>query len=43
MSTLKIMPFGDSITYGVISAGQVIDQNSGGYRTYLWNDLQEPT
>lgn len=40
MSTLKIMPFGDSITYGVISAGQVIDQNSGGYRTYLWNDLQ---
>ena len=37
---LKVMPFGDSITYGVISAGTVIDEDSGGYRTYLWNALQ---
>lgn len=37
---LKVMPFGDSITYGVISAGTVLDEDSGGYRTYLWNSLQ---
>lgn len=37
---LKVMPFGDSITYGVISAGTILDENSGGYRPYLWNALQ---
>ena len=37
---LRIMPFGDSITYGVISSGTVKNENSGGYRLYLWNDLQ---
>ena len=34
---LKVMPFGDSITYGVISSGNT---ESGGYRVYLWNTLQ---
>jgi len=33
-SPLKIMPLGDSITYGVIGTN---DKNSGGYRTELWN------
>ncbi len=33
-SPLKIMPLGDSITYGVIGND---DQESGGYRTELWN------
>lgn len=33
---VKIMPLGDSITYGYSSSN---DQESGGYRTYLWNDL----
>lgn len=33
-SPLKIMPLGDSITYGVIGTNDV---NSGGYRTELWN------
>ena len=37
---LKIMPFGDSITYGIISIGTVKDRDSGGYRPYLWNDIQ---
>jgi Ca2+-binding RTX toxin-like protein len=37
---LKVMPFGDSITYGVISSNQVKNENSGGYRVPLWNDLQ---
>lgn len=31
---LKIMPLGDSITYGVIGNN---DKESGGYRTKLWN------
>lgn len=33
---VKIMPLGDSITYGYSNSN---DQESGGYRTYLWNDL----
>lgn len=33
-SPLKIMPLGDSITYGVIGTN---DKNSGGYRTELWH------
>ena len=37
---LKVMPFGDSITYGIISIGTVKDRDSGGYRVYLWNSLQ---
>jgi Ca2+-binding RTX toxin-like protein len=37
---LRVMPFGDSITYGVISSGTVKNENSGGYRLYLWNDVQ---
>jgi Ca2+-binding RTX toxin-like protein len=37
---LKVMPFGDSITYGIISVGTVKDKESGGYRVYLWNSLQ---
>ena len=37
---LKVMPFGDSITYGMISVGTVKDKESGGYRVYLWNSLQ---
>ena len=36
---LKVMPFGDSITYGIISVGTVRDTESGGYRVYLWNSL----
>ncbi|HEY9849703.1 MAG TPA: SGNH/GDSL hydrolase family protein, partial [Leptolyngbyaceae cyanobacterium] len=32
--TLKIMPLGDSITYGVVNSGYT---ESGGYRTELWN------
>jgi Ca2+-binding RTX toxin-like protein len=36
---LKIMPFGDSITYGIISTGTVKDKESGGYRVYLWDSL----
>src|SRR5215212_1001409 len=36
---LKVMPFGDSITYGVISSGQVKNEESGGYRIMLWNSL----
>ncbi len=31
---LKIMPLGDSITYGVIGSN---DRDSGGYRTELWH------
>lgn len=31
---LKIMPLGDSITYGIIGTN---DRDSGGYRTELWN------
>ncbi|MEZ0497947.1 GDSL-type esterase/lipase family protein [Sphingomonas sp. IW22] len=31
--SLRILPFGDSITYGVI--GSTTDTESGGYRTYL--------
>jgi Ca2+-binding RTX toxin-like protein len=38
-AVLKVMPFGDSITYGVISSGTVKNEQSGGYRIYLWNDL----
>jgi len=34
---LKIMPLGDSITYGVINYGSSTE--SGGYRTELWNNL----
>ncbi len=34
---LKIMPLGDSITYGVIQYGS--NTESGGYRTQLWNKL----
>ena len=37
---LKVMPFGDSITYGVISSGTVKNEESGGYRVMLWNSLQ---
>ncbi|MEL6224442.1 MAG: GDSL-type esterase/lipase family protein, partial [Cyanobacteria bacterium J06627_8] len=33
---LKIMPLGDSITYGVIDSP---DTESGGYRIFLWNQL----
>jgi len=36
---LKVMPFGDSITYGVISSGTVKNEESGGYRIMLWNSL----
>src|SRR3712207_6046774 len=32
-----IMPFGDSITYGVVSS---TNTESGGYRTKLWQQLQ---
>lgn len=38
---LRIMPFGDSITFGVISSGNVKNTQSGGYRVNLWNDLQD--
>lgn len=31
---IKIMPLGDSITYGIMGTN---DRNSGGYRTELWN------
>lgn len=34
---LKVMPLGDSITYGVI--GSTVDTESGGYRTYLQERL----
>jgi Ca2+-binding RTX toxin-like protein len=38
---LKIMPFGDSITYGVISTGGTVeDTESGGYRKPLWENFQ---
>ena len=38
---LKIMPFGDSITYGMISSGGTVDnKESGGYRKLLWEDFQ---
>ena len=38
---LKIMPFGDSITYGVISTGGTVeDTESGGYRKPLWGHFQ---
>lgn len=33
-SPLKIMPIGDSITYGVVNSSNT---ESGGYRTELWN------
>jgi len=33
---LKIMPLGDSITYGVVNTNAG-DRESGGYRTYLYN------
>lgn len=32
----RILPLGDSITYGVISSASVNNTESGGYRTYLW-------
>jgi len=35
---LKLMPLGDSITYGVIDSS-IGDRESGGYRTFLWNQL----
>jgi len=35
---LKIMPLGDSITYGVVDSS-VGDRESGGYRTYLYDAL----
>lgn len=35
---LKIMPLGDSITYGVVDSSKN-DRESGGYRTPLWNKL----
>ncbi len=35
-SPLKIMPLGDSVTYGIIGTN---DRDSGGYRTELWNKL----
>lgn len=38
---LKIMPFGDSITYGVISSGSIKNEQSGGYRQILWNKLTD--
>lgn len=34
----KLMPLGDSITYGVIDS-RIGDRESGGYRTFLWNQL----
>lgn len=34
---VKIMPIGDSLTYGVIDSDD--DTESGGYRTYLWRKL----
>lgn len=34
---VKIMPIGDSITYGVIDSNS--NTESGGYRTYLWDML----
>ncbi|MES2493413.1 MAG: GDSL-type esterase/lipase family protein, partial [Pseudomonadota bacterium] len=34
---LKIMPFGDSITYGVVSSTN--DTEGGGYRKILWDSL----
>ncbi|MCL1475079.1 GDSL-type esterase/lipase family protein, partial [Argonema antarcticum] len=34
--SFKIMPLGDSISYGVVNS-QVGDTESGGYRTELWN------
>jgi Ca2+-binding RTX toxin-like protein len=37
---LVVMPFGDSITYGVISSNKVKNEQSGGYRIGLWNSLQ---
>jgi hypothetical protein len=37
---LRIMPFGDSITFGVISSAKVNNTQSGGYRVPLWDDLQ---
>ena len=37
---LRVLPFGDSITYGVISSGSVSNTESGGYRSGLWNSLQ---
>ncbi len=38
---MKIMPLGDSLTYGVVN-NRVTPQNSklGGYRTFLWDSLQ---
>ncbi len=36
---LKVMPMGDSITYGVVAHPNNI--TSGGYRTFLWNEFQE--
>lgn len=33
----RIMPFGDSITYGVVSYS---NEESGGYRTKLWDQLR---
>lgn len=35
--TVKVMPVGDSITYGVINSQS--NTESGGYRTYLWKTL----
>ena len=37
---LRVMPLGDSITYGMISAGTIKDTQSGGWRPSLWNRLQ---
>lgn len=36
---LRILPFGDSITYGVIASGSATDTESGGYRTILQERL----
>ncbi len=35
---MRIMPIGDSITYGVIDSHK--NTQSGGYRTYLWQHLK---
>jgi Ca2+-binding RTX toxin-like protein len=36
----RIMPLGDSITYGVVASSQISNQN-GGYRTVLWDKFQK--
>lgn len=37
-STIKIMPLGDSLTYGNYAYGE---NGTGGYRTHLWRKLQD--